>query len=214
MAPPYRADHIGSLIRPQYLVDARNEIAKAEGINDFGALHTRRYGSDPKIAAAVKASKDAENKAMKHMVDEQLKRGITPITSGEMERPSFTAGFFEKLGGMEVQFTDWEKHRTGHPIAKPYKTLDIPGREVAIATGKIKWNGSTYMDDWMNLRSMVPQDRWKDIKWTMPPITWAYEQLKDGNAYNKDVYSSDEEYLEDMAQAARQEIRALYDAGL
>ena len=143
MAPPFRADHIGSLIRPQYLLDARNELAKAENVNDFGAMHKREHGKDPKIAALIQTANDAERKAVAHVVEEQLKRNITPITSGEMERPAFISGFFEKLEGITIRFTEWDKHRTGHPIQKPYATLNIPGREIAIATGKIRWKKST-----------------------------------------------------------------------
>jgi methionine synthase II (cobalamin-independent) len=37
---------------------------------------------------------------------------------------------------------------------------------------------------------------------------------KQGLAYPKDVYSSDEEYFADLAKAYREELKILYDAGL
>lgn len=49
----------------------------------------------------------------------------------------------------------------------------------------------------------------------MPAITWQHMMLKHGTAWSPSSgYTGDKEYFEDLAAAYRQEIKALYDAGL
>lgn len=88
----------------------------------------------------------------------------------------------------------------------------VPGREAGFVKGKLKLRQSAYLDDFLYLRSLLPQDRWKDIKVTIPPPEWWHIQLK--QSYDPSVYSSDAEMLKDMSAAVRQEIMTLYDAGL
>lgn len=105
MAPTlFRADQIGSLLRPQYLLDANLAIAP------WGQMHTK-FNEDaaPELIEAVH---EAERRAVKDVVAQQVEKGVSPITSGEFERASFVSGFFEKLDGMEVQFRTWEDFRT------------------------------------------------------------------------------------------------------
>jgi methionine synthase II (cobalamin-independent) len=96
MGPPrFRADHIGSLIRPQYLLDAQAAIGPSL------TMHKDTSNASPDL---VKKAQDAEKEAIKEAVEQQLKRGITPITSGEFERPSFVSGLYENLDGITVKF--------------------------------------------------------------------------------------------------------------
>ena len=48
----------------------------------------------------------------------------------------------------------------------------------------------------------------------VPCPNWAHSQLKEGTAYAKGVYTNDDEYLDDCGEAVRQEILALYNAGV
>ena len=66
----------------------------------------------------------------------------------------------------------------------------------------------------MYVRSLLPEEKWKDVKITIPAPNWSHTQLKDGNAYTKDAYTDEKEYLRDMGEAVRQEVLALYDAGV
>jgi methionine synthase II (cobalamin-independent) len=100
------------------------------------------------------------------------------------------------------------------PIVRPYRKFNIPGRDTPIATGKVRWTKSAYMDDWLYLRSLLPEEQWKNVKFTIPAPSWTHTQVKDGHAYEKGVYASDEEYLQDVGEAVRQEVLALYGAGM
>lgn len=206
MAPRFRADHIGSLIRPQYLLDAQLQVS------DFGRMHTQ-YNESASHELIDKAH-DAERQAIKDVVAEQVNRGITPITSGEFERSSFVSGFFENLEGIEIRLVERKDFRTDFPITRPYLRRNIPGRDQPIATGKVRWKQSTYMKEWLHLRSLLPEERWKDVKITIPAPNWSRTQLKDGCAYTFEAYTNEQEYLKDVGEAVRQEILALYDAGV
>jgi methionine synthase II (cobalamin-independent) len=104
MAPRFPADQIGSLLRPQEVLDAQTEVYS------WGQMHNEL--KDGATAEAVENLDKTTKQAIKDVVDEQLKRGILPITSGEFERSSFVAGFFEKLEGIEIQMVDFSQYRT------------------------------------------------------------------------------------------------------
>jgi methionine synthase II (cobalamin-independent) len=206
MAPPlFRADHIGSLMRPQYLLDAQAAVGQ------ILAMHKDTSNASQDL---VKKAQDAEKEAMKEAVEQQLKRGITPITSGEFERPSFVSGFYENLDGIEIKFMYREDFRTAHPIMLPYIRRNVPGRHQPIATGKVRWKQSAYMNEWLYVKSLLPEDQWKNVKITIPSPSWSHTQLKDGRAFAQEAYTDEFEYLRDIGEAVRQEVLALYQAGV
>ena len=88
-----------------------------------------------------------------------------------------------------------------------------PG-ETVICTGKIKHVGSTYLDQWNYLKSVIPKDRVHECKLTLAAPNWYHLRYKEGKAYPRSVYSSDAEYFADIAKAYRAELRILYEAGL
>ena len=209
MAPPYRADQVGSLIRPKYLLDARASFV--------GWLESREQGQKEEASQSdyKKAAKDAEQRAIKEVITEQLKRGILPMSSGEFERPIFYGGFFEALDGLEVKFTPWKNFRPDFPTNRPLLSIpSMTGRDVGVATSKVRYTRSPYLDDWLYIRSLLPEEKWKDVKITLPAPCWWHIQLKDGFAWTAGLYGGDKEFLEDMSACVRQEIMTLYDAGV
>ena len=83
-----------------------------------------------------------------------------------------------------------------------------------ICTGKIKHVGSTYLEQWNYLKSLLPSDRVHEAKLTLAAPEWYHLRYKTGRAYPKEVYTSDTEYFADIAKAYKAELRILYDAGL
>src|SRR4029450_6751192 len=77
--PPFRADHVGSLLRPPALLDARAEHA-AGRLDDAGLRATE----DAAIRAAVAA---------------QERIGLRAATDGEFRRTSWHMDFIYRLGG-------------------------------------------------------------------------------------------------------------------
>jgi 5-methyltetrahydropteroyltriglutamate--homocysteine methyltransferase len=81
--PPFRADHVGSFLRPPYLLEAREKRARGE----IGAEELRRV-EDRAIAEIVKFQEDL---------------GLRAVTDGEFRRTYFHIDFLEQLGGVEVR---------------------------------------------------------------------------------------------------------------
>jgi 5-methyltetrahydropteroyltriglutamate--homocysteine methyltransferase len=82
LAPPFRADHVGSFLRPKYLIDAREQRAKGEI-----------------TAAQLRA---VEDKAITEIVKFQQDVGLQSITDGEFRRTYFHIDFLDQLGGVKT----------------------------------------------------------------------------------------------------------------
>lgn len=92
-------------------------------------------------------------------------------------------------------------------------TSHKPGESI-ICTGKIKHVGSTYLKEWNFLKSLVPPERVKELKLTLPAPEWYHLRYRKGKAYPADVYANDEEYFADIAVAYRTELKILYENGV
>ncbi|MBC9131279.1 5-methyltetrahydropteroyltriglutamate--homocysteine S-methyltransferase [Frischella sp. Ac13] len=78
--PIFRADHVGSFLRPQFLLDARAQFANQQ-IN-------------------IEQLREIENKAIVDIVKFQEQVGIRSITDGEFRRTYFHLDFLQQLGGV------------------------------------------------------------------------------------------------------------------
>ncbi len=79
--PPFRADHVGSLLRPAVLKEARERRAKGE------------IGAD-----ALKAVEDRE---IERIIKKQEEVGLQSITDGELRRSWWHLDFLWGLDGAE-----------------------------------------------------------------------------------------------------------------
>ncbi|PYH97152.1 methionine synthase, vitamin-B12 independent, partial [Aspergillus ellipticus CBS 707.79] len=201
MAPPFRAEHIGSLIRPDELLAARRTAGLANS-------YTK--------ATVPEDLERLTQQAIAKLVDQELAHNVRPITTGEYERPIFYAGFFEGLQGLQMtQVPVPESYRNGLPTLRALAKLGITTRDCSVAVGKIQYVHSPYLADWEYLRSLVPREQWHECKLSMPPITWQHQHLRAGMAFTtSSPYTTDKEYFADLAAAFAKEFRTLYDAGL
>lgn len=88
--PPFRADHVGSLLRPMALKDARARHARGE-ISDWDL-------------------RSAEDAAIEHVIARQSEIGLRSATDGEFRRAMWHFDFLERLDGVE-------SFRSDHGIA-------------------------------------------------------------------------------------------------
>ena len=79
---PARYDHVGSFLRPQYLIEARAQKAKGE--------------------ITPEQLRTIEDKAIAEIVKFQESVGLKSITDGEFRRTYFHLDFLEQLGGVKV----------------------------------------------------------------------------------------------------------------
>lgn len=80
--PPFRADHVGSFLRPKYLLEAREQFAGKQ------------------ITAAQ--LREVEDRAIAEVVKMQQDVGLQSITDGEFRRTYFHIDFLEQLGGVKT----------------------------------------------------------------------------------------------------------------
>jgi methionine synthase II (cobalamin-independent) len=193
--PPFRAEHLGSLLRTEKLLDTRHawEANKASA-SDLSAI---------------------EDTDVKSIVETQLSLGFHAITDGEYRRHMFWGSFWPGLEGMtEVAEPDPSIFRMYIPDIAAFTEAGYKPGETVICTGKIKHKGSTYTDQFDFLKSLVPKDKVGDLKLTLAAPNWYHLRYKQGQAYPKDVYGSDDEYFADIAKAYQAELQILYDHGL
>jgi 5-methyltetrahydropteroyltriglutamate--homocysteine methyltransferase len=81
--PPFRADHVGSLLRPKYLLEARS-----------------RYQSGDITSEALR---EVEDRAIREVVSKEEGVGLHSITDGEFRRTYFHIDFLERLEGVETE---------------------------------------------------------------------------------------------------------------
>lgn len=227
--PPFRAEHLGSLLRPQNLVDKRVALdgEKAVVIANDKELHA------------------IEDQAIDDIVKLQLDLGYRAVNDGEYRRHQFWGTFFPALEGMEeiqeppldmfrlyvpdlAAFSESSLSCSNTPLARmlssaradqrpsssssPAEAGHKPGESI-VCVGKIKHKGSTYTTEWNYLKSKLPAEYVKYAKLTLPAPEWYHLRYQTGKAYPKDVYANDEEYFADIAKAYQAELQTLYDLG-
>ena len=88
--PPFRGDHVGSLLRPKEVLEARDQRQRGD--------------------ITAEALREIENEAIKKVIAKQENVGLQGITDGEFRRRMFHVDFLENLkgvvttGGMPVKF--------------------------------------------------------------------------------------------------------------
>ncbi|HVT67922.1 MAG TPA: hypothetical protein VHF26_09250 [Trebonia sp.] len=186
MTEKYRADQVGSLLRPGQLLAAR-----------------RAHDAGEVSSAALREIEDAaiETAAIETAVRAQEATGISVVTDGEFRRRDFRSGFAQAVDGIELSAWDMPWHS-----AEGMTKL----RSIAFtATGRLKQRKRLAGDEVAYVRSLtgVP------VKATLiAPGFLADRFWKDG--VTDDCYSSREEFAADVAAITRAEIEALIADGV
>ena len=128
--PPFRADHVGSFLRPKYLLDEREQKAKGEI-----------------TAAQLRA---VEDKAITEIVKFQQDVGLQSITDGEFRRTYFHIDFLEQLGGVKTDIPV--------TIRKPDGTEEL-APPVMRVVGKVEHVKDIQRADFEYLKSQVAAGR-------------------------------------------------------
>lgn len=85
--PPFRADHVGSFLRPPELLEARR-------LREAGEVSTEDLRA-------------AEDEAIRDLVGREEEVGLTGITDGEFRRTYFHVDFLERLEGVTVSYGEF-----------------------------------------------------------------------------------------------------------
>ncbi|GKU02974.1 5-methyltetrahydropteroyltriglutamate-homocysteine methyltransferase [Fusarium langsethiae] len=204
MAPlkPFRAEHMGSLLRPQALLDVREQI--------------REKGLTPENAGL----ETVETDAVKDVVKMQQELGFKAVTSGEFTRTRFWGLMWDEFeGSTQLQDAEASLFRLYHPDVVSLIEKDrqvMPGDSV-IAGSKLSHNPEKSVSNLHELKlvqQFVPKGEWGSIKLTMITPAWFHMRYKQGKAYTPEAYKNDEEYFADVAKVYQAELDMLYKAGL
>jgi 5-methyltetrahydropteroyltriglutamate--homocysteine methyltransferase len=185
--PPFRADHVGSFLRPKYLLDAREQKARGE------------------ISAAQ--LREVEDRAITEIVIFQRDAGLTSITDGEFRRTFFHIDFLEQLGGVVAEVP-------ANLIVKDADGTEHLSPPVLKVTGKVRHVKDIQRADFEYLKSQVDKlAPGCTPKVTIPSPTMLH--FRGGRAgISREAYPElDPAFYDDVAQAYADELQSLHDAG-
>src|SRR4051812_12976284 len=121
--PPFRADHVGSLLRTAPLKDAR-------------ARHAKKEIGDAQL-------KEVEDREIEKVVRKQEEIGLKLATDGEFRRSWWHFDFFKGLGGVS-------SFESAHGIK--FKGVETKHEAIRI-DGKVKFNGHPHIEHFKFLKA-------------------------------------------------------------
>jgi methionine synthase II (cobalamin-independent) len=182
--PPFRADHVGSLLRPKGLLDARER-------------HAAGQISDAQLKAA-------EDDAIRDVVRMQEEVGLQSATDGEFRRAAWHMDFIYSLDGIS-------KVEGGDIVVQFHNPDgDIEFKPAALKIdGKLGVSETIFGNHFEFLKQTV--DR-AVPKLTIPSPSMVHYR-GGAAAIDPDVYPDQDEFWRDLTAAYREQVRRVADLG-
>src|SRR5439155_22623506 len=185
MAPPFRADHVGSLLRPLAVLQARE-----------------RFQAGQITGQQLRA---VEDNAIRDAVRMQEEVGLEAATDGEFRRRSWHMDFLYQLGGIGRAATELQTATfhtdTGETLVSAQGALRVEG--------KIRLEHTIFGDDFDVLKSLTTT---ATPKLTIPSPNMIYAR-GGGAAIDETAYPDLDEFWGDVVAAYQEEIRRLHARG-
>jgi 5-methyltetrahydropteroyltriglutamate--homocysteine methyltransferase len=182
--PPFRAEHVGSLLRPQPLLAAR-----AEHEGDWIDADTLRGCEDDCIRKAVKM---------------QAELGLKGVTDGEFRRGSWHMDFLYRIGGVERT-----ERRLNIAFKNETGTVEFSPAAHRVAD-KLRLDNTIFGEDFAFLKSVAPAGT--TPKLTIPSPSMLH--YRGGRAaIDAAAYPDMEQFWHDLAAVYRQQIAGLAALG-
>jgi 5-methyltetrahydropteroyltriglutamate--homocysteine methyltransferase len=187
MKPPFRADQVGSLLRPEKLKQAREKFLGPQTPTSAIGPH-----DDPGLQAL-------EDECIREVIAMQERVGLKAVTDGEFRRRSWWLELILGWQGFEADRTGSAKlkWRDASGVTQGFSDLNV--------TGRIRWRPSSVVRAFSFLKKnseAVPK-----VTMPAPNCVHYYTGGKLG------FYRDKEEFWNDLVAAYRQELKALVDAG-
>jgi 5-methyltetrahydropteroyltriglutamate--homocysteine methyltransferase len=181
--PPFRADHVGSLLRPPELLQAREDFAR------------QRISADELRAV--------EDDAIRDVVRMQEEVGLQSATDGEFRRTSWHMDFIYQLDGIDPadEQIKVEFHNEQGDIEFTTAALSVHDR--------VGLSNTIFGDAFKALKSMTTT---ATPKLTIPSPSMVHYRGGQA-AISKEVYEDVEEFWRDLVAAYREEVRRLGELG-
>ncbi|MBO0767133.1 MAG: 5-methyltetrahydropteroyltriglutamate--homocysteine S-methyltransferase [Solirubrobacterales bacterium] len=183
--PPFRADHVGSLLRPKSLLHARAEL-KAGRIS----------------AAELKAQEDA---AIRDLIQLQHDVGLRTVTDGEFRRSSWHMDFIYQLDGVEQ--TNGNSARVHFHNKDRELDYTPPAMHVA---GRVGVSETIFGEDFKFLRDNALAGQ--TPKLTLPSPSMVH--YRGGNSsIDRGVYPDLDKFWDDLTAAYAKQVQGAYQLG-
>jgi 5-methyltetrahydropteroyltriglutamate--homocysteine methyltransferase len=182
--PPFRADHVGSLLRPEKLLRARAEAAD-------GSLSKEKL-------------KEIEDEAIREVVRAQRDVGLRSATDGEFRRSSWHMDFIYRLGGVgqsddkiKVQFHNADG------------TIEFETPALAV-NGPVTLPETIFADDFRFLQSVATSGQ--TAKLTIPSPSMVHYRGGPA-AIDPAVYPDQDQFWADLSAAYARQVRGVAELG-
>jgi 5-methyltetrahydropteroyltriglutamate--homocysteine methyltransferase len=185
--PPFRADHVGSLLRPQELLQARERRQSGE------------------LSAA--ALRQIEDRCIRDVVKMQEDIGLQSITDGEYRRTIWHADFLRQINGVIVKEGVAAQSGVARKFQSGNEEIERTPTRFEVA-GRLEHSRDIEADNFKYLASVTNQTP----KVCIPSPTILH--MRGGrDAIDRHAYPDMEGFYADLARVYREEIRALADLG-
>lgn len=180
---PFRADIVGSFLRPEVIKEARAKFQNQE----ISSNELRRI-EDEEIIKLVKKQKEL---------------GLKAVTDGEFRRSWWHLDFMWGLDGVEKRVLE-----TGYK----FNGLETRA-ETATLTGKIDFSNHTMVEHYKFLKSISGDDVVARQTIPAPAQFLAELQRGENKEITESVYKNIDELILDIANAYKKAIKAFYNEG-
>jgi 5-methyltetrahydropteroyltriglutamate--homocysteine methyltransferase len=183
-SPPFRADHVGSLLRPARL----------------------RQGRDDCTARVITADdlREIEDEAIREVVALQQGIGLRAVTDGEFRRASWHMDFIYQIGGIGQV--------PGHLVSQFRNaggTIEFTPPAIRV-NRRITMDKTIFGDDFTFLRSIAGDSV---AKLTIPAPSMVHYRSGVRAVVDESVYPDVEEFWSDVSAAYAEEVRRLAALG-
>jgi 5-methyltetrahydropteroyltriglutamate--homocysteine methyltransferase len=191
--PPFRADQVGSWLRPKRLLEAREKA----GLGQRAAPN-----APPPSPAQLEELRAVEDDCIREVVKIQEDLGLKVVTDGELRRSSWQHGVTQRIAGTALQ----EQTAEG-------SVAFSSGQKAPITTtvGKLRRNpGGLVLDDFTFTQGLT--DRMVKVTVPAPSVLYRQERSKT-SIVDKKAYPDLDGFFHDLTQLYRDEIKDLHAAG-
>ncbi|WEG11137.1 5-methyltetrahydropteroyltriglutamate--homocysteine S-methyltransferase [Pullulanibacillus sp. KACC 23026] len=180
---PFKADHVGSLLRPASIHKARKDYSEG--------------------TITAEELRQIEDQEIKRIVDKQIEVGLQSVTDGEFRRSWWHLDFMWGLEGVEKAATETGLSFHGVETRK----------ETARVVGKIGFSAHPFIEDFNYLQSIVPEGIVaRQTIPSAVQFLYEITKPHNIEATKKQ-YPNKEDLYNDIVKAYKKALQAFYEAG-
>ncbi len=177
--PPFRADHVGSLLRPRALLEARRQHAAGE--------------------LAAERLREIEDESIRAVVAMQESVGLQSATDGEFRRTSWHMDFIYSLGGITQASEKLQVHFYNEKGELDFESAAL------VVSDRVRLDETIFAE---HFRFLQEQVRTATPKLTIPSPSMVHYRGGRA-AIDPAVYPEDDAFWDDLVSAYQDEVRRL-----